>query len=115
MSTVEDTEVVDFISLDRANSRVLLTVSDHLPWADEQQHLELLDAKLSAYLSFAQSEQMLQELSRRFGGVRPKEVRVEIVAKYGLTPRACEFLAGAQAVFAEAGLELGHRVLAVVA
>jgi hypothetical protein len=45
--SVDQTDVVDFISLNQ-QGEVVLTVSDHLPWDEANEHCLLLQEKLSA-------------------------------------------------------------------
>ena len=57
--TVEQTKVIDIISLDKRTGQVILTVSDHLEWNDSTRHQEILQAKLNAYLAFVESGEIL--------------------------------------------------------
>src|ERR1700730_338168 len=59
--TVEQTKVIDIISQDRRTGQVILTVSDHLEWNDSARHQEILQAKLNAYLAFAESGEILEK------------------------------------------------------
>lgn len=51
LMSVEDKNVIDFISLDREEKEVMLTISDHLEWDDENEHLLILRDKLNSYLA----------------------------------------------------------------
>ncbi len=49
--SIEQTEIVDFVNIDRKSGDVWLTISDHLPGDHgEGEHLVLLQNKLNAYL-----------------------------------------------------------------
>lgn len=47
--SVEDKNVIDVISIDKDGNTVL-TISDHLKWDDENEHLLILQDKINAYL-----------------------------------------------------------------
>lgn len=52
--SIEQTNVVDFIGIEESTGRVVLTISDHLPW-DDDEHFPLLQEKLNRYLAFIES------------------------------------------------------------
>jgi hypothetical protein len=49
--SIEQTDLVDIISIDRVTEEVTLTISDHLDWSDCAAHLMLLQSKLNRYLT----------------------------------------------------------------
>jgi len=57
--TVEQTKVIDFISVDQ-NGPVVLTISDHLEWGSDG-HLFQLQEKLNSYLAFIEGGELLNE------------------------------------------------------
>jgi hypothetical protein len=70
--SIEQTNTVDFVTLDETSGETLLTISDHLAWDEnEGAHLELLQSKLNAYLRFIESG----ELIHKFFSPRGKERR----------------------------------------
>jgi hypothetical protein len=56
--TVEQHDVVDFISVN-AGGDVVLTVSDHLSWDRVNEHLFCLQEKLNCYLRFVESGEII--------------------------------------------------------
>ena len=58
--SIEQTDVVDIMSTDRASGHVVLTISDHLDWSDSVAHQRLLQNKLNRYLAFVESGEILQ-------------------------------------------------------
>ncbi len=58
--SIEQTDLVDIISIDRMTGEVILTISDHLDWSDCGAHLLLLQSKLNRYLAFVESGEILQ-------------------------------------------------------
>jgi len=61
--TIEDTDEVDKIVIERATGKALLAISDHLPWdIDEGRHLELLQTKVYRYLDPIESGELYQRV-----------------------------------------------------
>lgn len=85
--SVEQIDKVDFIST-TSNDKVQLTISDHLDWNDEENHLLILQDKLNAYLSFIESGQILESYSSALN----KEFIISIVMKYEPTENSLIFL-----------------------
>ncbi len=110
MSTILDAGVVDHIALHRPTGTVQIIACDHLPWDEEEEHLDLLDAKLSSYLDFVTSDQLAKTLLELFGEVSPRLVEVEVVAMYPLSAAGAAFISHARAAFREAGFGLRHEV-----
>jgi hypothetical protein len=81
---------------------VVLTVSDHLDWDDESNHLLLLEKKLNRYLAFIESGEVFEHVDV----ARSAPIQVNVVAKFDPPLRAREFLGHARTKFAEAGFSL---------
>lgn len=75
--SVENRNTVDFVAIDKLG-RVVLTISDHLDWSKELEHLYLLQDKIDAYLSFIESGELLQEYPDADG----RTPVIEIIAKF---------------------------------
>lgn len=54
--SIEQLNVVDFASINQAGEAVL-TISDHLDWVSDNNHLYLLQEKVNGYISFIESGQ----------------------------------------------------------
>lgn len=105
--SIEQSNTVDFIGEDNATGSVVLTISDHLDWEQEDQHLSLLQAKLNTYLAFVEGG----EIAEKYPTAQGKEIRIEIVAQYALSDKALNFLRKAQPVVERAGFSLSWRLL----
>jgi hypothetical protein len=57
--SVEQPDVIDGIGIDKVSGKVVLTISDHLPW--DEHHLIKLEAKLAGYVRFVESGQILEQ------------------------------------------------------
>ena len=59
--SVEQTDVVDILGIDRETGHVVLTISDHLDWSDTVEHQTILQKKLNSYLAFVESGEILEQ------------------------------------------------------
>jgi hypothetical protein len=71
--SVEDLDVVDFVSLS-PDGHCLLTVSDHLDWQSSVDHQTKLQNKLYRYLDFLESG----ELFERYSEARGRKLIIEV-------------------------------------
>ena len=90
--TVEQTKVIDIISLDKRTGQVVLTVSDHLEWNDRTRHQEILQAKLNAYLAFIESGEILE----KYPDAVERTIAVKVVLKFKPNLEGRAFLGRAQ-------------------
>jgi hypothetical protein len=106
--TVEQTKVIDVISLDKQTGQVILTVSDHLDWNDSTLHQEILQAKLNAYLAFVESGEILT----KYPDAVKRTVLFKVVLKFKPDPEGRAFLSRAQKVIEKAGFAFACDVFA---
>ena len=85
--SVEQIDKIDFIST-TPEGKVELTISDHLEWDAENNHLLILQNKLNAYLDFIQSGQILED----YPSAENKEIVISVVMKYAPKEDALTFL-----------------------
>jgi hypothetical protein len=76
--SIEDTDIVDFISVDPSGSEVELTISDHLDWENADRHIQLLQSKIFRYLDFIDSGEIHQSYPAAAG----KQLVIRIRAKF---------------------------------
>jgi hypothetical protein len=105
--SIEQTDVVDFIGTDKATGLVILTISDHLDWSDEHEHLSLLQEKINTYLRFIENGELVES----YAGAKDRQAMIEIVGQYGLPDEAMRFMGSARAILEEAGIQLNFRQL----
>ena len=105
--TIEDSDVVDFVLIDKASGEVTLSISDHLPWdSGEGRHLELLQCKLNAYLRFIESGELLESCPKAIG----RNVVINLVGKDPLGSQAKIFFAKAVTAVSDAGYQLQFQL-----
>lgn len=105
--SVDNAAVVDAIGVESDFGRVILTISDHLDWSDEQDHLFALQEKINTYLRFIESG----ELEVAYPDARGRVVVIDVVGKCDLTEGASAFFRSATSVLHDAGVELRTRLL----
>jgi len=101
--TIEQTNVVDILAIDKATGNVKLVITDHRDWGvDSDEHLRLLQEKINTYLRFIESGEMLEARP----DTRGRDVVIGIVGQYPLSEEAQGFFNAAQDVVKKAGLGL---------
>jgi hypothetical protein len=103
---IDQTDIVDFATIDDASGDLRLTISDHLSWEDEGHHLILLQNKLNAYLRFVESGEMFEKASDAKG----RGVVINVVGKFPLSKKAEVFFAKNRAAIEDAGFRLQFRL-----
>ncbi|MBZ2205926.1 DUF6572 domain-containing protein [Massilia soli] len=105
--TVEQTNKVDLISVDPKTDEVVMTISDHLDWADKATHLLLLQEKINSYLAFIESGEILDS----YPNAKGRPVVIDVVFKHEIDPEAGDFLAIATEIVEAAGFRMTTRTL----
>lgn len=101
--SIEQTNIVDVVSVDRDSGDLLITVSDHLPWdQEEDRHLLLLQEKLNAYLRFVESG----EVMKKFPDANSRNIVINVVGKFPLSVKAKMFFEQAGSAIRAAGFDL---------
>ncbi|MGR3854040.1 DUF6572 domain-containing protein [Chryseobacterium indologenes] len=90
--SVENSSVIDFIST--KDNIVTLTVSDHLEW-DAENHLELLQSKLNAYLDVLDNQSIYELYPDSVG----KELAIQVAFKYKPDKEGEKFLNSVSEIF----------------
>src|SRR5207249_6231489 len=86
--TIDQTDVVDFISRDPRTDEIYLAISDHLPWdEDAKMHMFLLQEKVNAYLRFIESG----EIYERYPAAKGRPLVIDVIGKYRMTRDAEAF------------------------
>jgi hypothetical protein len=101
--SVEQADVIDFVTTEKESGDVRLIISDHLPWeGNEREHMFLLQEKLNAYLGFIEGGQIFEA----HPDYRGRGIVIDIVAKYPPTAGAEEFLQFVRETVEGAGFRL---------
>lgn len=104
--SVEQTDVIDIISLDPETGHVVLTISDHLDWSDSIAHQTLLQNKFNAYLAFVESGEILTQ----YPAAKDRAVVFRVVFQTAPDESGCAFLKRATEVIKSAGFNLATKI-----
>ena len=99
--SIEKSHAVDGLGVSRLDGKIILIISDHLAWRDTQQHFDLLEKKVNAYLSFVASGQLYEVLP----DARDKGIRIELIHEHAPDEKAIEFLTAIKEQLNSIGLE----------
>jgi hypothetical protein len=104
--SIEQGDKIDFVNIEYQTGDVLLSISDHLSWdEDEGHHLLLLQTKLNTYLAFVEGGQMYRQIPEAMG----RRVVINLVSKFPLSEEATKFFQLASAAISDAGFSLRFR------
>lgn len=75
--SVENLKVIDVISIDK-NENVVLSVSDHLEWDENNEHLLVLQNKINAYLDAIENGSLYEVCPN----AKNRNIIINIASKY---------------------------------
>ena len=104
--SIEQTDIVDIISTDRATGDVVLTISDHLDWSDSTAHQMLLQSKLNRYLAFVESGEILES----YPDAKERPIVFRVVFQFAPDDAGRAFLAKVKPTIESAGFSLRDEV-----
>jgi hypothetical protein len=104
--SILDKQKLDFIGTDKKDGHIILSISDHLDWKDESEHLQLLQDKINIYLAAIESG----EIYRKYQNVINKKMEIFIYFKYTPSENAKRFILAAKDIVKEAGFDLNYKV-----
>ena len=84
---VDNPNVIDFIGTDKETNEVILSISDHLDWANVPNHLEVLQSKINGYISFIESG----EIYEIYKAAKNGDIIIEVIGKFDLPLVAIDF------------------------
>jgi len=103
--TIEQTNVIGIASIGPESGDVFLSISDHLEWDEEGEHLLLLHNKINAYVSFVEGGE-IYERSPQYAG---RKIVINVTNKYPPSEQASLFFRLTQDAMGEAGIGPRHR------
>ncbi|HMO63574.1 MAG TPA: hypothetical protein PKA46_15950 [Ferruginibacter sp.] len=104
--SVENSKVIDYASIDK-NGHAVLTISDHLEWDDNNEHLLLLQNKINAYLTAVESGNLYDD----YPNAKERDITIKLVAKYEPNNNAKFYLDRVRVVLESAGYAFEFTIL----
>lgn len=105
--TIEQADKIDGLGIDKEANELVLLISDHLPWNDEDAHLRALESKLGSYVEFLGSGQHLESVPNS----RNMPVRIRLVHEYTPTESGKRFLRAVELQLVESGIRFSFGSL----
>jgi len=99
--SIEDLDQIDFISA-HTDGYIALTISDHLEWDDNPDHLSILLAKINHYLEFIETGQIYD----KYPDAKGRKIVIEIIAKFAPNEDCYYFLLSARKQMVSLGYDL---------
>jgi len=103
--TVEQFNIVDFAVVHDERKKIVLFITDHLEWEDNE-HFLILQEKLNKYLDFIESG----DIWEKYEDKKDYDCAIELVVKYNFTEEAIEFLEKIREIVEELGFEFTYKV-----
>ena len=104
--SIEQQDVVDFISIDPYTGGTVLTIADHLPWGNRE-HLYLLQEKISSYVAFVTNGEILQA----YPSANTYDVTISLVYRYEPVESDLKFFALVENSLTEVGFKFRYEQL----
>ena len=98
--TIEQKNVLDIVSTSKDLQIVTFTISDHLDWENEKNHMLLIQDKINQYIASIESGELHEEYPNLKNA---KSIEIEIIAKYELTETAAKFINQVKSFLADNG------------
>lgn len=106
--SIDQTKTIDFATIDKASGDLWLTITDHLPWEEnEGNHLILLQKKLNAYLRFIESG----EVFRKVPDAKGRRIVINLVGKFPLSQNANSFFEQARVAIERSGFRFDFSLM----
>lgn len=104
--TIENTKSIDSIGVHKNTGKVILKIFDHLDWANEYDHLILLQDKVNTYLHFLESGEVYQAYKDAQG----REFVISVDFAVPPSSNVLKFLDTAAKIALDAGFELEYKL-----
>lgn len=95
---VDNPNIVDFVSIS-PQGNITMTISDHLDWDVDNEHLLILQNKINAYINFIETGQLVKE----YPDAQGRKIIFNIIAKCVPTETACNYLKKVESLLESCG------------
>jgi hypothetical protein len=104
--SIENIGIIDFVSLDKYGNTVL-TISDHLEWDTNNEHLFLLQEKINAYINAIESGALYEN----YPAAKGKKIAISLSLKYWPSSDALQFLEKVRSYLNSNGYDFSYKKL----
>lgn len=102
--SVENKNIIDVVSIDK-NDNAVLTISDHLEWDKENEHLLILQDKINVYLGAIESG----ELYEKYPNAKHKHIIISLASLHAPNEDGKIFLERVKETLEQAGYGFKFR------
>lgn len=102
--SVENKEIIDIVSIDKEGNAIL-TIADHLPWDEENEHLLLLQDKINSYLGAIEDGQLYEA----YPNAKNRNIIIRVVALNSPNKDGFLFLERVKGILTSAGYGFEFR------
>jgi hypothetical protein len=104
--SIDETDTVDFIGVETASGLAVLTISDHLDWADSGAHQRQMAGKINTYLNFAAGEMLTA-----YPDAAGRDLVISVMAKHPPDQAGHDFLERMRSGLRDMGLAFRYELL----
>jgi hypothetical protein len=106
--SVDNPNIIDLVGIDQ-DGNVVLTISDHLEWDDNNEHLLVLQEKINAYIGSIESGDLIEN----YPDAKNRNILIRIELKYSPDKDGAEFLERVKEILGPAGFNFQYEKLDV--
>ena len=103
--SIEQSNTIDFIGIDKTCGSTILTITDHLEWGSRE-HLIPIQEKLNSYLTFIESGEILDS----YPAANDKPTRIDIFFLFEPDEEGTKFLSLCDEIIRNAGFGFRYCV-----
>lgn len=86
--SILETNQIDAMGISKEGKGLRLMLADHLDWANEVEHLTLLQEKINSYIGFIESKQYLES----YPNIAFEYFIIDVMFKYEATENCLKFI-----------------------
>jgi hypothetical protein len=104
--SIDNVNVIDFVSVDKSGN-VVLTISDHLAWDQENEHVLKLQEKINAYLNAIDNESLYES----YPDAKGRRITISLVMQFWPNEDGKIFLERVGSKLQSAGYSFTYKLL----
>lgn len=105
--TIEEKDWIDFTCIDKAEGTLLLAISDHLEWDEQNKHLRQLQTKMNNYLRFIESGEIYKQIPKAQG----RKIKILVYLKYMPPPLVEQFFEAARGICQKIDVDVEYEMI----
>ncbi len=103
--SIEQASVVDVVGIENSTGLVILTILDPLEWK-ENEHLLMIQEKLNTYLSFVESNEVLET----YPDAKSRGILIRLICQYAPDDTGIHFLNQVSTIIEDANMKFEYQI-----